>query len=1025
MAAEEIGRALSLLFTPGQVIEIRAITEEGMASGYFDDQDALARAVGPLDASGTAGIYITLNEVNPALLSRRANRIKMRLSKKDATTADSDIIRRRWFPVDIDPVRPSGVSSTDDEHQAAIVRAAEIAAYLGRERGWPAPVMADSGNGAHLLYRIDLPNDDESRDLVKRCLEVLDTIFSDCACAVDTANFNAARIWKMYGTISRKGDHTEDRPHRTSQVLSPADQVDVVDTAALRQLADALPCAPPEQKGNKNALNLREWLITHGLSIAIEKPYQGGTLFVLDECPFSGAHRDGAFVIQFPSGAIYAGCHHASCGGGEQRWQELREKCEPQKAGSRRSPAAPPPGSRSGASPPISLGELPGREKALATLQHGDPKQAMLRTFALDHEGDEVVAECLIMSLASRSVLNTNGLHVSVTGESGKGKSHAFGTLLKQVPARFRLEGAMSNKALFYLEDLQAGSVIVLDDRALSEDMAEILKGVTTSFRTPFVYRTVSKDRRAQVCTIPERCIWWVAKVEGAGDDQVFNRMLTCWIDDTEEQDARVLVRILARDMGPPGQFGEERPEVLACRAMWEMIGQQRFHVMIPFSSRIRFQAAGNRRNPEMLLDLIKANTVLRFMQREQVRAGTVVSLTSTREDFEEATRVYALLNGTAGGQQTKLTKRESDLIAAILREQWPEFTIPMLQKATGWSSGNIHKIVHGFSYRGSSYTGLLEKCPAITFCDRTVVTDEGASGLSMRRRTNAYTFDHDLYRSWCTGGAVWLDDDEGDGDDTSRTSTDFHHTSTGLEVLKNDAAGPDLPESQYNKNTLLCTGDHFHTSEDTQYPHDEGACASASLCDPGTVELQHAIPPHNEAKESQSPQNAPNALPNPWKSTQAKHDSLEVQGSSLTPLFPPPPPLPVETRSDHSLRIKARDYKPLDFPEKTPCVVCGGTWSLYVEKLTEERRHRKDQTARRICKTCYQDAKQRAQQSAVILPCALDVTRMERLKVSVGRCSICDLDKAAYIDRSTGTSLCESCYQRVARDQGCGEVIG
>src|SRR5690606_37816590 len=130
--------------------------------------------------------------------------------------SDADIIRRRWFPVDIDPVRPSGVSSNEEEHQAALARAVEISEFLGREQGWPAPVMADSGNGAHLLYRIDLPNDNESRDLVKRCLEVLDAIFSDCACAVDTANFNAARIWKMYGTTSRKGDHTEDRPHRKS-----------------------------------------------------------------------------------------------------------------------------------------------------------------------------------------------------------------------------------------------------------------------------------------------------------------------------------------------------------------------------------------------------------------------------------------------------------------------------------------------------------------------------------------------------------------------------------------------------------------------------------------------------------------------------------------------------------------------------------------------------------------------------------------------------------------------------------------
>ena len=81
--------------------------------------------------------------------------------------------------------------------------------------------MADSGNGAHLLYRIDLPNDDESTDLVKGCLGVLDALFSDGSVSVDAANFNAARIWKLYGTTSKKGDNTPSRPHRHANIVSP------------------------------------------------------------------------------------------------------------------------------------------------------------------------------------------------------------------------------------------------------------------------------------------------------------------------------------------------------------------------------------------------------------------------------------------------------------------------------------------------------------------------------------------------------------------------------------------------------------------------------------------------------------------------------------------------------------------------------------------------------------------------------------------------------------------------------------
>ena len=117
---DEREQAVRLLAASGGVVEIRAIAEDGTHSGYFDDPRLLAAAAGLLDLPDVHGIYITLNELNPALLARRSNRVKMHLSRKDSTTADADIIRRRWFPVDIDPVRAGGVSSTDEEHANAL-----------------------------------------------------------------------------------------------------------------------------------------------------------------------------------------------------------------------------------------------------------------------------------------------------------------------------------------------------------------------------------------------------------------------------------------------------------------------------------------------------------------------------------------------------------------------------------------------------------------------------------------------------------------------------------------------------------------------------------------------------------------------------------------------------------------------------------------------------------------------------------------------------------------------------------------
>ncbi len=503
--------------------------------------------------------------------------------------------------------------------------------------GWPSPVLADSGNGAHLLYRIDLPNDDGSRDMVKHCLEVLASVFNDAVAQVDVANFNAARIWKLYGTMSRKGDSTADRPHRRSAVIEAPAEPGNVDHPMLTRLAGVLPEPPAVpaairspgkvavQPSSRVFLDLRRWLSDHSLSVQTEKPYQGGTLFLLGQCPFSGAHKDGAYAIQFANGAIHAGCHHESCGSGSQRWPELREKYEP---GKKRtvpkpdSPARDPPG------PAPAPGDK-STEEALLVLRSGNPIRTMIRTFALDHEGDETVAECLIMSLASRSVLNTTGLHVSVSGESGKGKSHTFSTLIRQVPERHQLSGSMSNKALFYIDNLPPGTVIVLDDTSLSDDMSEILKGVTTSFRKPFMYRTVNKDRKGFVCTIPERCVWWVAKVEGSGDDQVFNRMLTCWIDDTIEQDNRVLTRILEDSEALPEHGEEEHPNVLMCRAMWEALGRELLHVVIPYAKRIRFQSQTNRQNPEMLLGLVKAHALLFSFQRERQDVNGVPCITA------------------------------------------------------------------------------------------------------------------------------------------------------------------------------------------------------------------------------------------------------------------------------------------------------------------------------------------------------------------------------------------------------------
>lgn len=222
--AQAMRETLRVLGTgPNHVTELRVLDAKvrgsyapQILSGYFTDIEALIKEACRVETS--KGWFVTLNPVLPDLLARRSNRAD-RAGTGD-TTNDKEILRRVWFPIDLDAVRLSGISATEEEHQAALDRACEVAAHL-KSNGWPAPIMADSGNGAHLLYRIDLAADDGG--LVQRCLEALDQRFSDARVKVDTAVYNPARIWKLYGTPACKGDSTPSRPHRMAHLLEVPD----------------------------------------------------------------------------------------------------------------------------------------------------------------------------------------------------------------------------------------------------------------------------------------------------------------------------------------------------------------------------------------------------------------------------------------------------------------------------------------------------------------------------------------------------------------------------------------------------------------------------------------------------------------------------------------------------------------------------------------------------------------------------------------------------------------------------------
>ncbi len=330
-----IRRALDVLAGPRQVVELRALkTRKGTVRGYFDDYGKLADCAAKLsdDGWGAEGVYVTLNVVDRALLARSANCVEY--GRDLRTTSDNNITRRRWVLIDIDPTRPSGISSTDLEKLHAFAIGRRLREWL-REQGWPVPIVADSGNGVHLLYRIDEPNDAETATLIRRFLDALAHLFSDEKAKVDRTCFNASRIVKLYGTTARKGSSIPERPHRISEIVETPETIEIVPRELIEEIAAQAPEPETLDSQVKSAngpavpgqrFDLNDFVSRH-LDVQRIEPWQGGRRFILNHCPFDASHTGTSVaIIQMPSGAPVFACKHDGCS--DKRWPDVRELFE-------------------------------------------------------------------------------------------------------------------------------------------------------------------------------------------------------------------------------------------------------------------------------------------------------------------------------------------------------------------------------------------------------------------------------------------------------------------------------------------------------------------------------------------------------------------------------------------------------------------------------------------------------------------------------------------------------------------------
>ncbi|MFW6173812.1 MAG: hypothetical protein ACOC5T_08710, partial [Elusimicrobiota bacterium] len=364
-------------------------------------------------------------------------------------------------------------------------------------------------------------------------------------------------------------------------------------------------------------------------------------------------------------------------------------------------------------------------------LEQGDTLSFLLDTWNFKHEGDRSIGCVCACAIASTFIQNTNGMHIKPNGKSGGGKSDAVEKFTLLLPPRKILDGSQSGKAPFYNPKLQKGTIIYMDDAKLNEDIVTTIKQATNKYQTETIHNTI-KNQEYEQFKIPPRICWMLSSVDNFSDDQMTSRFISIDIDESHEQDKAVL-----ENQKKMEKYGLTKETVtndeLVCRAIYDILDQEEYNILIPFIDSIRWLDTKNRRNFPMFKDILKATTLYNVKQRESFCDGFL----ATVDDFYRAKKIYDEIAET---NFTGLDNKQRKIIYALLDAQNDdsdfETDINEIQKRAGFDRSYIVKILHGRKDNPED-DGLLGKLPGLFFEKRQV---ENESGIKSSK--NFYWFD-------------------------------------------------------------------------------------------------------------------------------------------------------------------------------------------------------------------------------------------------------------------------------------------
>ena len=273
-------------------------------SGLYDNWDSIRESLIFAEKEG----FDVYNTINPTKAPASNEQLKPFLR----ATRDADISRIKTLFFDFDPDEKDENGCSNEDAQIALDLAAELVTFL-YGYGWSVPTIAYSGNGAHVLYAVDL--DVSMAKNFHGLYAGLARRFNKNGITFDVSVKNPARICRAYGTTNHKGNNKsecvfsglETDGETIAQTIN-----DLTPPKKRRTWVNTEKETPKTGKYIKN-LDIAGLFSKHGLYL--EPSTETGKHFV--ECPWSAEHT----TNNATSTVIWEGewsqfhCSHAHCAG--------------------------------------------------------------------------------------------------------------------------------------------------------------------------------------------------------------------------------------------------------------------------------------------------------------------------------------------------------------------------------------------------------------------------------------------------------------------------------------------------------------------------------------------------------------------------------------------------------------------------------------------------------------------------------------------------------------------------------------